>query len=267
MLSESFETDGSTLNGGTRYTPSQECKISSDPLDFFTRSDGSDLGSSSGSNVYAVTGQDGNFFWAGMDIDGDPCSGKTKSITFKTVNIIGVTNLSFSGLFAEDDSGDGKEDWDRPERVFVEYQVDGGAWVKILQFANSGTNFNGEPRLDTDLDGIGDGTALTPTFTEFTAPISGSGNELTLRITLEDLDSGDEDVAFDLIKVTGVLPVICKDTRAPEAICVGNYDLFLTKMAMQPSSLSIWITGALTTVVLLVSWYSLLPKPRLPVPT
>ncbi len=210
LIMESFETDGNN----TRYTASEVCTDNSG--DFFTRTDGSDISSS-----YNVSGQDGDFFWAGMDTDGAPCASDIETLTFSAVDISGFTNLQFSGLFAEDDDG-GNQDWDGNSLVYVEYSMDGGSnWTKILQFAAAGGT-NTEPLQDTDFDGTGDGPALTDEFAEFTAAISETSGMLTLRITAENLDAGDEDIAFDLIKVTGEAPAGCTDTDAPTAVCVTD---------------------------------------------
>ena len=181
---ESFNTD-------TGYTASETCNDNS--YDFFTRTDGSDIGSG-----YVVTGQDGAYFFAAQDTDGAPCTSATETITFTAVSISGLTNLQFSGFFAEDDSSDGNEDWDANSSVYVEYQIDGGPWVKILQFsAEGGTNT--VPRQDTNFDGTGDGTALTPAFAEYSANIPDTGDSIIFRISVDYLDAGDEDVSFDLI--------------------------------------------------------------------
>lgn len=191
LWQESFETDGS---GGARYTLSEVCNDGSS--DFFTRTDGSDI-----STGYVVTGQDGSFYFAAQDTDGSPCTLTTETVTFNAIDISGKSNLSFSGLFAEDDSGDANEDWDADALVYVEYNIDGGGWNKLIQFASQGAT-NTEPGLDTDFDGVRDGAALTPTMTRYAQSIPGSGSALAVRITVDYLQAGDEDIAFDDFIVT-----------------------------------------------------------------
>ena len=193
---ESFETDG--LNN--RYFASEECTDGAG--DFFIRTDGSNIGS-----FYQVSGQDGSFYYAGMDLDGSPCtSPATDTLTFRAVDISGASSLVFKGLFAEDDDGT-NQDWDDSDEVFIEYSIDGGAFVKLLQFAeiDDGDAFNQEPGLDTNFDGVAEGPALTSSFAEFSAPIAVplNSSELTLRITLT-LNSGDEDIAFDNFRLEAV---------------------------------------------------------------
>lgn len=206
LWSESFETDGN----GTRYTATE---FTDNGTDFFLRTDGTDIATS-----YVVTGADGSFYFAGQDTDAEAAGGDIVSVTFSPININGFSSLSFSGLFAEDDDG-AAQDWDADALAYVEASIDGGAFTKILQFASQGAT-NTEPGLDSDFDGVADGTALTSAFATFTAAISGTGTLLTLRVTLENLEAGDEDIAFDLLSVEGIQTGGgCTDVDAPAAVC------------------------------------------------
>ncbi len=190
LFLEDFETDGN----GTRYITSTP-EFSDGSSDFFTRTDGSNI-----SGAYNVTGIEGTSFFAAQDIDGEGAA-PLQTIEFTNIDIAGYSNLQFSGLFAEDDDGS-NQDWDAPDFVTVQVQIDGGGYVDILQFANDGSTFNSAPFLDTDFDGVGDGTELTDEFANFTAAIAGTGALLDLRITVA-LDAGDEDIAFDSLQITG----------------------------------------------------------------
>lgn len=186
---EDFET---TVNSGlnSSITP-----FSDNSADYFTITDGTNI-----NGTYNPTNQ-GNSFFAAQDIDGEGATNPA-TLSFNGINISGFTNLGFSGLFAEDDATDSNEDWDAPDFVSVQYSIDGGALQNLLAFENDGSTFNSEAFLDTDFDGIGDGQVLTDTFTQFNAGITGTGNSLDLLFTLS-LDSGDEDIAFDNITITG----------------------------------------------------------------
>ncbi|MGF1514363.1 MAG: ExeM/NucH family extracellular endonuclease, partial [Elainellaceae cyanobacterium] len=164
--------------------------------DFFTRTDGSNI-----SGSYEVTGADGSFYFAAQDIDGEGAAPE-QTLSFSGIDITNLTNLSVSALFAEDDSSDGNEDWDAPDFVKVEYQIDGGGFSNVLAIENDGATFNTAPFIDTDFDGVGDGAEITATFVAFSNAIAGTGSSLDLRFTF-DLDSGDEDIAVDAIQVTG----------------------------------------------------------------
>lgn len=191
LREEDFETDGN----GTRYSTSV-AEFSDGSGDYFTRSDGTNIGS-----FVAFTGISGSSYFAAQDLDGEG-GPATVSITLAPIDITGATDLTFSGLFAEDAASDGAQDWDADALVHVEASIDGGPWVKILQFASQGAT-NTQPGLDSDFDGVADGPALTDALTEYGAAIAGTGSSLTIRITAENLDAGDEDIAFDLLRISG----------------------------------------------------------------
>lgn len=189
IFTESFETDGN----GTRYTTSVP-EFTDGNTDFFTRTDGSNI------SAYGVNGQDATFYFAAQDIDAEVAS-SMQSLTFSSIDITGYSNLQFSALFAEEDDGS-NQDWDDSDYVLVEYQIDGGGFLSLFAIRNDGSTFNSAPFIDTDFDGIGDGAEITDTFTSYGAAITGTGSSLDIRFTI-DLNSGDEDIAFDFISVTG----------------------------------------------------------------
>ena len=191
IFSEGFETDGN----GTRYTTSVP-EFTDGSGDFFTRTDGTDIGS-----FYSVTGATGSFFFAGMDLDGEG-AGLPLTLSFEDIDVSGASDLQFAVDVAEDDDGT-NEDWDVGDFVRIEYALDGGAFQPLLAFESisDGDSFNAVPALDTDFDGNGDGPILTDVFQTFTSAIPGTGALLDLQITF-DLDSGDEDIALDNIVVS-----------------------------------------------------------------
>lgn len=192
LREEDFESDGN----GSRYVTSV-AEFSDGSGDYFTRTDGTNIGSfASYSNLNGTA-------WFGLqDVDGEG-GPVTVSVTLAPIDITGATDLTFNGLFAEDAASDGAQDWDADALVYVEASIDGGAWVKVLQFASQGVT-NTQPGMDSDFDGVADGPVLTDAFTGYTAAISGTGALLSIRITAENLDAGDEDIAFDQLRVSGV---------------------------------------------------------------
>ena len=137
-----------------------------------------------------------------MDTDGAPCTSGTQTLLFDDVNIAGFSSLELAMLVAEDDDG-ANQDWDADTLVYVEIDIDNsGSFTKVLQFAAQGGT-NTEPGLDTNFDGIADGTALTDTFQNFSNSIAGAGTLMDIRITFVNLNAGDEDIAIDKIVLSG----------------------------------------------------------------
>ena len=189
VFQESFET-------GNSGTPSETCNDGVG--DFFTRTDGSDIGT-----FYQVSGQDGNFFFAAMDTDGAPCTLTTQTLEFDDIDISTFTDLTLAILLAEDKDGS-NFDWDEDSRFYIEVDVDNsGTFTKVLQVSvsdNTGGSNVSQPMIDSDFDGNGDGAEITDVFTEYSASIS-SGSLLDIRLVFENLLAGDEDMAIDNIRI------------------------------------------------------------------
>ncbi len=191
LFVENFEID---RNGKKYITSIPEFSNRTD--DFFTRTDGSNIGS-----LYQVFNPEESFYFSAQDINGEGADSQ-QTLTFSGINITEITNLNFSVLLAEDDASDGNQDWDASDFVLFEYQIDGGGYNNLLAIENDGSTFHSAAFQDTNFDGIGDGREITNTFQLFSSTISQIGSTLDLRITF-DLDSGDEDIAIDQIQITG----------------------------------------------------------------
>ena len=196
---ESFETDGA----GVRYALSNPEFIRSGFDDYFSRAQLSDLAFTPASEAVTFSGSpDGTFFFAAQDIDGQAGYTSNQTLTITGIDITGGINLELDILIAEDDEG-ANEDWDATgDQLLIEYQIDGGGYQNLLAVeADISSGSNSQPALDTDFDGVGDGTVITDTWTNFNAPITGTGTTLDIRITF-NLNSDDEDIAIDNIRIT-----------------------------------------------------------------
>jgi len=194
ILLEDFETDGQ----GTRYTASTP--FLGGTSDHWTRTDGLDISAS-------YSGASGTYFWAAEDTDDS--SGNTndeQTIVFSGLNILGMSTIDISGLFAAGNTGGaGASAYDASDYVKVTFSVDGGVDQDALWFSyvDNGDAFNEPLAFDSDFDGIGDSTILDNTFAEFSANSIGvSGTTLDLKISVH-MDSANEEIAFDSIMVTG----------------------------------------------------------------
>ncbi len=197
--SESFET----ANSPVRYTPEVEALPSATNAschDHFARNLSSDGCSGDEINIFGTTEYtdlDGSYLWAGEDLDDDGVGGSGNSelvITFDNIpTISGKTDLAISGLFG----AGGNDEFENADFILVEYQIDGGGYVNALSFRGNATKYLA---LDTDNDGVGDGTELDKSLTEFVAFISTTGTTLDLRVTAK-INSADEEFAFDFFQL------------------------------------------------------------------
>jgi len=134
------------------------------------------------------------------------------------IDISGFSNLNLSWYVAEDDANDGNEDWDSSDFVRLEVQVDGGGFTSLFAIESEGGT-NTAPRVDTDFDGLGDGIEITDVFTQFSSDIA-NGSMLDIRLTINGLSVGDEDIAFDEVRLTGDMG----DTVAPILVSTDPLD-------------------------------------------
>lgn len=156
--------------------------------DYFTQTDGSNIDSRAN-----YTNNDGSFF-AGMDLDGEGSS-LPLSLTTDTFDISGSSNIQFAIDLAESDAfSNSNNDWDDSDYVSFEYQVDGGAWESIFSAVNDGSQFNSAAFIN--------GVEITNSFSTFSADLSAiSGMNMAIRLVW-NLNSGDEDLAIDNIRIT-----------------------------------------------------------------
>ena len=169
--------------------------------DYFGISDGAGGGDFGGdpqpNSIKAYSGFDSSFL-TGQDLDGEGAT-LPITVTWSGLDISGLSNLEFSGDFAE--FFDAPGDIDANDFIRLTYQIDGGGFQNLLWF--SGADFtstngvsNGVFREDTNFDGIGDGAALGNAAQTFTAAIAGTGSTLNLQLSVS-LDAGDEDFGID----------------------------------------------------------------------
>jgi hypothetical protein len=193
--------------------------------DFFDRTN---LSSAPAQESFTYSGFDGSFFIAGEDIDGT-LSSSTGIVLISNIDITSYTNLEFRGAFA---SGTDIDIDDLNDAMWVEIRIDGSAWQEIGRFeadpsTTSSTGFNGQFAEDTNDDFEGDGVLLSGNFTDFIWPITGTGSVLDVRISMS-LDSGDEEAAFDNIRIAGIASagscsitsnglsnIVCNDNGTP----------------------------------------------------
>jgi endonuclease/exonuclease/phosphatase family metal-dependent hydrolase len=190
LMFESFESPP-----GETYTLNPE-EVNDGGFDYFGRFAAPDP-----SNVHRddFSGFHGEFAVYGEDHDGrgDPA---TVTIEIPDIDVAGFANFELTGNFAafDDDFNDFEASQGDGIEVFV--AVDGGELMKIGGFAPDATGTSGLLE-DTDLDGIGDGAALTTTLAEFSFDFTASGSLLDVILALTSTDS-QEHWAVDNFRLT-----------------------------------------------------------------
>jgi hypothetical protein len=182
------------------------------------------------------SGIQGSQCWAAEDVDGAPTgvSGEQsseQSVTWSNISIAGKTGLTFRGLFATTIS----TVWDHgaatilQDYLIMQYQLNGtGSWITFLSFQPNMANMtNGGLAVDNNGDGLGDGTVLNNTFTDFVATLSVTGTTINIRCQLST-NSLQEEIAFDnfrLFETTCTAPTITGNPPN-RTICAGNNTTF-----------------------------------------
>ena len=146
------------------------------------------------------SGFDGAFAILGQDHDGDGAAA-TQTVTIPNIDISGVGDLAIAAKVGAPSGEPDFENYEAADGDGIEIYatIDGGARSLVGAFAPPADGA-GDLREDTDLDGIGDGAALTGQLEEFVFDPLGTGNLLTLEIELTSTD-GFEPLALDKVSV------------------------------------------------------------------
>ena len=156
--------------------------------DHFNVTDGTDISGT-------TSGFTGSFF-AAEDVNDDGGTGANPQVFTITFDVTNFMNLSFTGLFAQPETGG----FDDSDDVTVSASIDGGTPEIIIDVdeIDDGDAFNQLAQID--------GIQLTNAAQEFSSPISGTGTTLTLTISVS-LGAASETIAFDNFTICGI-PVV-----------------------------------------------------------
>lgn len=147
----------------------------------------------------------GDGFYGAQDINANDSSIEKITLSWSNIAITQYQNLSLSWYVAEDVAEDESHDWDSTSSFRIEAQINSSAVETIfaIEAQHSAEElYNHAPQIDSDFDGIGDGTIIDNTFSYYERPI-GNGDWLTIHVIIEKLNDGDEDIAFDQLRLTG----------------------------------------------------------------
>ncbi len=187
----------------------------SDPMfpvsaDYFGRVQASELNNSN--PAISIGNIQGTRFFGIQDADSTTApanpNGNTDNLTVNWFNIdvSSVSTMTVSAFFAENQGPAGQ--WDADHVVQLQWSTDNTSWTPFFGIAAEqpgGDTTNTNAKIDADLNGIGEGTTLTNVLTEFTSnsvDVS-SINTISVRIIMSNFSSGQENVVFDNVTISG----------------------------------------------------------------
>lgn len=219
-------------------TPSTQYTTSGDYFDSSTQY----FGSTNDTDADVELGfSDISFFGARQLRDGN------ETISYNSIDITGLSNVSFVTGIAEDKGTGNTEDWDTGDAVHIEYRIDTGSWVNLFSIVANGPT-DTAPQLDTNNDGNGDGDLITSDIGEFDFLISGlSDTTIDFRLRFVGLTEVEEDIVFEYIAVVSdfnLLPEVTITSPTPGQ----NFANGTTSVDITYS-----ITGNADSVVLIVN--------------
>lgn len=175
----------------------------------------------------------GQGYYAAQDInDANPTIVHSVTLDWTNITTAHFTDLTLSWFVAEDDAADGKEDWDNTTSLRLSVQHDGNGFNTIFAIEAASGDSNQAPQVDLDFDGFGDGPLITDAFTQYQSAIV-DADRIDIRLTLEKLNSADEDIAFDSLRLTGRSSVPEANSTAL-VILIGLFVLWRHRNKCQP---------------------------------
>ena len=184
---------------GTTYTMSNQ--FDDGFFDFFDRYAVPD--NSNAARDDFQLGWDGGFGILGQDNDGDGFA-STQSVFISGIDISGQSNISVVGSFGALNSEPNFNNYESSQgdgfKIYA--SIDGAGRTLIGEFAPNSTGAS-DLYLDTNGDGVGDGTRLTVDLADFSFGVAGTGSVLDIEVAMTSTGSF-EPLAIDNIRVDAV---------------------------------------------------------------
>lgn len=195
IYQESFESTGG-------YTVSNEFGLLDTDAAYFKRGQDGDF-----EMATTMTNEDGTYYFGGENTDQSPGTGAS-GVTLTNLNVASYGHFAIRIAAAANESGNNYESSDY---ILVQTRFDGGTWVTNGAFRGDGTS---RMKEDTDLDGVGDGAALSNAFQNFEFEVAEEGDSLQVRVLFYMSEDGEE-AGFDNIRVLGDLIDRSSTVNAP----------------------------------------------------
>lgn len=214
FFTESFEANNTYTggSGGDCGCITATANANDGQNDYFARSLDADISANTGNDYTGEVDVNGNggegtaHYWAGEDIDdgGVQGTGNPEGCLVLSVNIAGRANLGFAARFGAHSVN--PDQFEFENHMQVDYQIDGGGFIELLDFREDMTGAT--MSLDEDGDDFGDGnTVLGQIFSNVAAAIPGTGTTLQIQICMHS-NTSSEEFAVDFVRVREIpLPV------------------------------------------------------------
>ena len=206
VFTEKFETCEGTYDEFGAYSDGSS--------DYFIRTNGSIesvncVGGVSTSGRIVFTNTDG-YYYTGEDTDRSAENPNTtgefgsqalsSGVHFANIDVSSYNNIQISCSFAARNAITFE-----PNLEYIKIYVDPNntaSWQLIGAAETSNAVVSSNMSIDTDLDGVGDGTVLTEAFQGFTFNVPSGATIMNVRIEINS-SSGSEEMAFDSFEVKG----------------------------------------------------------------
>jgi len=174
----------------------------------------------------------GGAFYSAEDTDDFPNNGNDLIVLdFDDIDILNRSMIEFCVSIAEDATG-ASEHWDTNSSVRFSYEIDNdGTEIPLFAVESSGAN-NTAPAIDTNGDGTGNGAEITSIFREYCFSIPETGDLMDLKIEIDKLNNGMEDIAIDNVRLKGTDVTPPPPPPADPIPTMGQWALFILALLM-----------------------------------
>jgi len=151
---------------------------------------------------YTLSNFQGNSYFGAADMDGIPTPFSNVSLNWTSLDVSSINSVEISAFYASNtDDGSSPNDWDSTDRLLIEVSLDGGGFTQVFGIESTqpgGDTTNTPIAVDSDLDGVGDGTTVNDAFARLAVTVNtAAASSLSVRLRLVSLNSGEEDIAID----------------------------------------------------------------------
>lgn len=204
---------------------------------------------------FTAFGKDGNYYIGLEDLDAEstsPMDGVV-SISIDSIDITSKKDLEVLMALAGNPTANKYDEaaLGNGDSILIEAKIDNGVWQRLGFFcAPSGSN-SGPMYLDLNNNKLGGDLgepSLGAKLKDFTFGVTGTGTMMYIRISVR-LDSGDEEIALDNVRVQEKAVVVSDSTTVSFGAASYNYDETAGTVTLDITADKVVGTGTVTATV------------------